>query len=95
MKLFSAIKSVERICKSKCLSCEGEIITFLFENGPSRSGQIVKYSRHSHVQVYNKIKYLSDQGVIARSFGNGSGVNLYTLNPNIIEIFENIILNSE
>lgn len=90
MNIFSAMKSVEVIAKSKCLSCEGEIITFLFENGPSRSGQIVKSSRHSHVHVYNKLRDLSNQGVLDRSYFDNIGHFVYKLSPLVSEILDQI-----
>lgn len=78
--MFSLIRSLEYITKTKFMNCDGEIITFLFENGPSRPCEIISYSRHSHVQVFNKLKELTASGLLDRLGENDSRSRLYKLN---------------
>jgi predicted transcriptional regulator len=89
MKLFSALKSIERHVKLRCLSCEGEIITFLLENGPSRPNRIVSCSRYSNIYVYNKLKDLIDNGIVEKIKIQESARYLYKVNDDILGQIEN------
>lgn len=85
MNLFSALKSVEKHVKLRCLSCEGEIITFLLENGPSRANKIVNHSRYSNVHVYNKLRYLTEIGIVQKVKHKNQVRYLYMIDEKINE----------
>lgn len=71
MFLLDQLKSVERGINMRFLSCEGEIISFLLKNGPSKPKEIVDASNYSNVHVYNKLKNLVALGVVEK-LSNGS-----------------------
>ena len=73
--LLFAIRSLERQIGSRLLTCEGEIILFLIENGPSRSRDILNNVNCSQVSVFNKLK----------EFKSAHHVNKINLNNNIHE----------
>lgn len=81
--MFSLIRSLEDVAKTKIMNCDGEIITFLLENGPSRPSEIISNSRHSHVQVFNKLKELLASGLLDRFDGSESKLRLYKLNDDL------------
>lgn len=88
MKLFTKIKSIEGESKTRILSCDGEIITFLFENGPARPSQIVLKSRHSHVQVFNKLKELNAIGLVDKLTNSAGRETFYALNNKMLQILQ-------
>lgn len=84
MKIFSIIRSLEDVTKTKVLNCDGEIITFLFEKGPSRPSEIISYSRHSSVQVFNKLKEMTAFGIIDKLHEHDGRNRFYKLNEAMI-----------
>jgi len=66
MNIFSLMKGIEQKTKARCLSSEGEIITYLYEYGPSRPFEIVNASTHSGVNVFSKLSDLCKIGVLVR-----------------------------
>ena len=66
MRIFSAIRIIENQTKLKCMSCEGEIVSFLLENGPSGPREIIANCKHSPASVFSKLKDLKEMGIIKK-----------------------------
>lgn len=91
MRIFSAVKTIEKQIKSKCLSCEGEVITYLLENGPSRPREIIENCIHSPVSIFSKLKILSESGVIVRQYDNRERQVIYYIHQNALDaLFDHI-----
>lgn len=91
MRLFSAIKVIETQFKFKFMSCEGEIVSFLLENGPSRPREIISNCRYSQVSIFSKLKDLSESGWIKKESFKHSRQSLYSLDHNLLDkLYESI-----
>lgn len=91
MKIFSAIKVLENHAKLKCMSCEGEIVYFLLENGPSRPKQMIEHSRHSPVSIFNKLNDLQEMGIIQKQQDRMQRQTTYYLEQNLLTfIYDNV-----
>jgi len=85
MRLFSAIKLIETQFKFKCMSCEGEIVSFLLENGPSRPREIISNCNYSQVSIFSKLKDLTEGGWIKKESSTHSRQSLYSLDHNLLD----------
>ena len=79
MNIFSLMKGIEQKTKARCLSSEGEIITYLYEYGPSRPFEIVNASTHSGVNVFSKLSDLCKIGVLERAKKHERARPIYSL----------------
>jgi predicted transcriptional regulator len=79
MKTFTQIKFVQSLSKFRLLTCEGEIIAYLIENGPSRPRDILRNTRHSQVSVFNKLKQMSESGIIEKDTKDTSKASHYRI----------------
>jgi predicted transcriptional regulator len=61
------------------LTCEGEIIAHLMENGPSRAKDIVDNVRHSRVSVSKKLKEMNTIGLIEKRASESRKATLYAI----------------
>lgn len=86
MNILSSLRNLEKYSKTRCLTCDGEILIYLHYNGPCRPSEIVKNSKHSHVHVYNKIRQLLQTGVIKKIKIEKFGYYEYELNFDLFEI---------
>jgi hypothetical protein len=94
MKIFTHIKVVQSLTKSRMLTCEGEIIAYLIENGPSRPRDIVKNSSHSQVSVFNKLKEMSEAGILEKDAVPSIKSANYAINQSIMSrIFDAELVN--
>ena len=85
MKIYSLIKILEKKSKCKILSCEGEILTFLLENGPSRPKEIIEHSRHTNVAIFSKLNDLCHSGVLEKKSFDASNIINYSINHKYLE----------
>jgi len=85
MKIYSMIRTLENRSKCKLLSCEGEILTFLLENGPCRPKEIIENCRHSNVAIYSKLNDLCRSGVLKKTSFEFSNIIKYSINNEYLE----------
>lgn len=85
MKIFSAVKILEKCVRLKCMTCEGEIISFLLENGPSRPRDIILNSKYSAVSVFSKLNDLRDMGFIVKDNSTNPKKSHYNLSNNLLD----------
>lgn len=64
MSIYDTLRRVEANTKIRCLTCESEIILFLYYNPRSPAGLIFKGSRYSSTSFYGTLRRLSESGVI-------------------------------
>jgi hypothetical protein len=84
MKALSALKIIQPLVKSRLLTCEGEIISFLIDNGPSRPRNILYSSSYSHVAVFNKLKDMTNDGILKRKNNHPSKMSIYELSDDLM-----------
>lgn len=91
MRIFSAIKVIENQTKLRCMSCEGEIVSFLLENGPSRPREIIANCKHSPVSVFSKLKDLKEMGLVKKENDGFRRQSTYYLEANLLDsLYEQI-----
>lgn len=83
--IFSLMRSFEEGYKDKLLSCEGEIFTYIIENGPSRPKEIIENSRYSSVSVFLKLNQLCSSGRIIKVSQKQTKTTLYKINDSELE----------
>ena len=88
MKLYTLFKVIEKNLNSRCLSCEGEIIAYLHERGPSRAVEIIIASRHSDVNVFKKLKELKQIGALIHDKSIDIDAKKYDLSDDIKSIIK-------
>ena len=89
MKIYSIIRTLENRSKCKLLSCEGEILIFLIENGPSRPKEIIENCRHSNVAIFSKLNDLCLSGVLKKTSFESSNIINYSINQEYLERLHN------
>ena len=89
MKVYSLIRILENKSKCKILSCEGEILTFLLENGPSRPKEIIENCRHTNVAIFTKLNDLCCSGVLKKTSFEFSNITNYSIRQEYLEILYN------
>lgn len=85
MRIFSAIRILENRSSYKFLSCKGEIITFLFENGPSRPKEIIENCRHTNVAVFVSLDDLCKCGILEKNTVKSSNITYYFFTNDYLE----------
>jgi len=65
--LYDTIRHLERVVKSYMMTCECEILLYLYENPRSTAGQIFKISNRSSTAFYAKLKEMTEAGILVCS----------------------------
>lgn len=80
--LFEIMRSIEDSVRSKLITCDCEIILFLYYNEACAAGDMFEASRHSSTSFYGTLKRLAATGVIvAETNPRDKRSNIYSLSP--------------
>jgi predicted transcriptional regulator len=84
MKAMSSIKMIESLAKTRILTCEGEIFSYLVEFGPSRPKDIIKNVSRSQVSVFNKLNEMHESGTLLKEQSLGGNYFTYRINDTVM-----------
>ena len=62
--LYDTIRHLERVMKLQLMTCECEILLYIYENPRSTAGQIFKISNRSSTAFYAKLKEMTEAGIL-------------------------------
>ena len=85
MQIYSLIRIIENKSKCRLLTCEGEILTFLVEHGPSRPKEIIENCRHTNVAIFSKLNDLCRSGVLEKTSFQPSNITNYSINNEYLQ----------
>jgi DNA-binding MarR family transcriptional regulator len=86
------LRTIERVTKTKCLTCECEIILSVFYNPKVSAGYLYGQSRYSSTTFYGTLKRLTETGVvICQTDPNDRRSNVYDLNGQYRDEIEIVI----
>jgi hypothetical protein len=77
--IYRNILDMESANNIRMLTCEGALIMFIAENGPSRPRDILLNVKYSSVSTFSKLTRLSDLGITKKIQLDGSKASLYDL----------------
>lgn len=75
--IYRNMLDIESANNIRMLTCEGALIMFIAENGPSRPRDILLNVKYSSVSTFSKLTRLSDLGIIRKIQIDGSKASLY------------------
>ena len=87
--LLNILREIESGVRAKMLTCDAEIVWFLYFNGQETAGNMFKTSKHSSTAFYSTLKRLADTGVIASQVNPADKrSNVYVLSAVVRELID-------
>lgn len=87
--LLNILREIESGVRAKMLTCDAEIVWYLYFNTEESAGNMFKTSRHSSTAFYSTLKRLAESGVVAAQVNPADKrSNVYALSPAVREFID-------